>query len=168
MRRFTSGVIVLFLVLALVPAPPVSAGTLPVIGVLDSEETYVNFAQQGWWTERPPRLAQALTDAGYPVVTLNDADLTNPSSLGAVDVVFLPLARVISEVASLALREWVNNGGALIGAFISPRMLARPGCNWTGSNHPRFTADVSANWTCWGTSHGGFEFWARELKSAVW
>lgn len=168
MRRFGVGALALLVVVLLLPGQrSLAAGPL-VVGVVDSEETYVNFSQLGWWTERPPRLAQALADAGFTVITLDDADLANPTRLASVDVVFLPLTRVMSEDAALTLREWVGEGGALVGSFISPRMLARPGCYWLGSDHPRNTADVVANWTCSGTSHGGFEFWARELKSAVW
>ena len=158
------------LVAALVAAPPVPSAQAAgvTVGVVDSEATYVNFAQLGWWTERPPRVASALGAAGYTVVTLDDADLEDPAALAAVDVVLLPLTRVMSERASVVLREWVAGGGGLVAAFISPRMLARPGCGWTGAAHPRVTSDLASSWTCWGNPDGGFEFWARELNSNAW
>lgn len=168
MRKCIAGLIVFVLALALVVTPPAEAAAALRVGVVDSESTYVNFAQQGWWNERPPRVAQALIDAGFTVVDLGDADLADRSTLDTIDVLFLPLVRVMSEEAGTTVRDWVADGGGLIASFISPRMLNRPGCNWIGSDHPRSTSNLAANWTCWGTSHGGFEFWARELNSSVW
>ncbi len=158
-----------FALLAGLVAPAPLAGAAPVtVAVVDSEATYVNFAQLGWWTERPPRVASTLAAAGYTVVTFDDADLEDPAALASVDVVVLPLTRVMNERASVALRDWVAAGGGLVAAFISPRMLPRPGCRWTGANHPRSTSNLAASWTCWSNPDGGFEFWARELNSAAW
>jgi putative cell wall-binding protein len=168
MRKTIGGSIALVLVLALMVSPPAEAAAPLRVGVVDSESTYVNFAQQGWWNERPPRVAQALTDAGFTVVVLGDADVADRAKLDSLDVLFLPLVRVMSEDAAITIRDWVADGGGLVASFISPRMLNRPGCQWTGGAHPRYTSDLAANWTCWGTTHGGFEFWARELNSSVW
>jgi len=166
--RTLAGGAAALLLLTLLPAQAEVAAEAPVLGVVDSETSFVNFGQLSWGTGRPRRMAQALAGAGHSVVVLHDADLTDPDALAAVDVIVLPLVRVMSEQAALSLREWVGAGGALIGVFISPRMLARPGCRWIGSEHPRQTRDFAASWTCSDTDHGGFAFWARELNSAVW
>jgi len=153
--------------LLVVRAVPVAAAPLRV-GVVDSETTYVNFAQQGWYQQRPPGTIDFLSSAGYDVVVLGDADLENRAVLDGLDVLFLPMTRVISEKASDTITSWVRAGGGLVTAFIGPRMHARAGCRWTASVHPRRVADWRPYWTCQGDSDGGFTFWYRDMNSNVW
>ena len=157
--------------LVLVSVVPTPAEAAPiVVGVVDSESTYVNFAQQGWDASRPVKIRDFLISEGYTVVELRDADLENPSTLASLDALYLPLTRVMSEEASLTIRSWVEDGGGLLGSFISPRMLNRPGCGWTSATHPRDAATAQQHWTCPTPTfnHGGFDFWALELNSNAW
>lgn len=153
--------------LAVVPAPPAEAvGTPLVVGVVDSETTFVNFDQQGWNNKRPPAVLQTMADMGYTVEMLFDDDLTDRAVLDEFDVIVLPLTRVMTAEASLVVKDWVEDGGALIAAFIGPRMLPRPGCEWTGSIHPRDLGSTAA-WTCPTPAHsdGGFGSWVLEMNN---
>ena len=92
--------------LVLVSVVPTPAEAAPiVVGVVDSESTYVNFAQQGWDASRPVKIRDFLISEGYSVVELRDADLENPSTLASLDALYLPLTRVMSEEASLTIRS---------------------------------------------------------------
>lgn len=160
-----------FLVATALLAPSMAAAATPLrVAVVDSETTFVNFAQLGWWTERPPRTAQVLANAGYTVVTARDADLENRTFLDSIDVLVLPLTRVMSPNASTTIRDWIADGGSVVAVFVSPRMLPRTGCVWTSSRHPRTLSNPQQYWTCPTptNSDGGFLFWAREMNSAVY
>jgi putative cell wall-binding protein len=170
MKHIGSLLAAILIVTALLSPSAALAATPLRVGVVDSETTFVNFAQLGWWTERPPRTAQVLSDAGYTVVTARDADLENRSFLDSIDVLVLPLTRVMSATASTLVKDWVEQGGSLLGVFVSPRMLPRDGCVWTSAQHPRTLSDPQKYWTCPtpSNSDGGFLFWVREMNSAVY
>ncbi|NIA24092.1 MAG: hypothetical protein GWP04_00830 [Gammaproteobacteria bacterium] len=170
MKRSVTLLVAFLIAVAFLPSVSALAAAPLRVAVVDSESTYVNFAQLGWWTERPPRVAQVLTDAGYDVVTAVDADLESRAFLDSIDVLMLPLTRVMSASASITVRDWVEQGGSLVGVFISPRMLARDGCRWTGTVHPRYVTNPQSDWTCPtpANSDGGFQFWVLEMNSAVY
>ena len=166
MRRFLV-ILGLLALLGVVPAEQAAAATLRV-GVVDSEVTWVNFEQQNWGQNRVPAVKSFLSGQGYDVVSLVDADLESRAALDGLDVLVLPLTRVINESASMNIRDWVADGGALVTVFIGPRMTPRPGCSWTGGSHPRNTPNWESKWTCTGRPDGGFAFWVLEMTSSVW
>ncbi|NNF63414.1 MAG: hypothetical protein HKN07_04070 [Acidimicrobiia bacterium] len=152
--------------LAVVPTSTAGAVDVLKVGVVDSESSFVNFDQQGWDTGRPPAVLQTVADMGYTVEMLHDAQLTDRATLDAFDVIVLPLTRVMSAEASLTIKDWVEDGGALVAAFIGVRMFARPDCSWTGSIHPRDLGSTAA-WTCPTPEHsdGGFGVWVLEMNN---
>lgn len=153
--------------LAVVPTPGASAGGGALkVGVVDSESTFVNFDQQGWSNNRPPAVLQTMLNMGYAAEMLHDADLTDRTTLDTFDVIVMPLTRVMTAEASLTVKDWVEDGGALIAAFIGPRMFPRPDCSWAGSIHPRDLGSTAA-WTCPTPAHpdGGFGVWVLEMNN---
>jgi len=169
MRKLLVAVVVVGALLAPAATPVPAAAATPLrVGVVDSTTTYINLAQQGWYEGRPPGTVAFLQASGYDVVVLDDADLANRATLDGLDVLFLPMTRVIDEAAANTITSWVADGGGLVAAFIGPRMFPRAGCRWTGPAHPRVTPDWQAYWSCQGSSDGGFSFWFREMNSNVW
>ena len=167
MRRTLAALALVLVGTALLPVPPVAAGTGPKVGIVDSELTYINFAQFGWWQGRATGAISYLTSAGYDVVVLSDDDLDNRSTLDTLDVLFLPMTRVIEENAANTIVDWVADGGGLVGAFIGPRMHTEPGCQWSSATHPR-DAGWTTHWNCGSAGSGGFDFWFRTFNSNAW
>lgn len=138
------------------------------VGVVDSELSWINFSQHGWYQARPTGAIAHLREAGVDVVELRDADLGNRAVLDGLDALLLPVTRVLDEGTELALADWLHDGGSLVVAMIGARVLPNQGCRWVGSDHPRYTSDWRTYWNCGTDPDDGFTQWHRELNSNVW
>ncbi len=137
------------------------------VGVVDSELSWVNFTQLGWYQARPPGAISELTRLGFDVVVLGDNDLSDRVMLDSLDVLVLPVTRVISEESELVLIDWLNDGGALVVALIGARVSADEGCVWSGADHPRVTYHWYDFWSCGRGADEGFTQWFESLNSNV-
>ncbi len=139
-RRFAAVALCLATVggILLTPASPSSADSSIVVGVVQSQASK-NYAagvpphpfSQGYdITGRENAALSWATDEGYTVVTLTDADLANRVSLDAVDVVIMPYTVAMNESASMTVRDWVHDGGAIIPILASPRFFLDDQGQW--------------------------------------
>jgi hypothetical protein len=117
--------------LVAVPAPSAAAADPITVGVVDSASSKAfsagnpphPYAQGTDVAGREQAARTWVTNSGHTLVTLSDADLANPAALAAIDVVILPYTWAINESASLTLRSWIKQGGALIPILASPRVF---------------------------------------------
>ncbi len=152
-----------------IPVPIAAAATPDLrVGVIDSELTWINFVQHGWYAERPTGAIEHLRKAGFDVVEMRDADLTNRDLLDGLDALLLPVNRVLTEDSELVLADWLRDGGSLVVAMIGARVLPNQGCRWNGTKHPRYTSNWQAYWNCGIDRDDGFTQWFRRLNSNIW